>query len=80
MTGQCLTASRKPKSTGKAGAVQLEDCEANGGENDDSGINATQQWTVSKRSLPLPPHFDATSNQADTSVAYSIESVAQPGM
>ena len=80
MTGQCLTASGNPKSTSKAGAVQLEKCEANGGENDDSGINATQQWTVTKRNLLLLPHFDATSNHADTSVAYSIESVANPGM
>eukprot|EP01043_Picozoa_sp_COSAG02_P029941 COSAG02_NODE_1885_length_10515_cov_7.148522_6_plen_299_part_00 len=80
MTGQCLTAVGNPKSTGKTDAVQLQKCEMNGDNDDAYGINATQQWTVTKRILPLSPYADAASNQTETSVAYNIESVAQPGM
>eukprot|EP01043_Picozoa_sp_COSAG02_P010805 COSAG02_NODE_388_length_23287_cov_109.067017_11_plen_433_part_00 len=81
MTGQCLTAVGNPKSTSKTDAVQLEKCGADEGNDDDQGIiNVTQQWIVTKRNLSLHSHSNAASNHADTSVAYNIESVAQPGM
>ena len=80
MTGQCLTAAVSHSKSEASGGVQLEECRANEAKDAATGgINATQQWIVTKRQLPLPRHA-AAAGSSDDSIAYSIESAAQPGM
>lgn len=81
MTGQCLTAAMAHSKSKANGDVQLEECSSNAAKDTATvGINATQQWKVTKRHLAVPRHAAAAGRWVDDSNAYSIESVAQPGM